>query len=89
MVLPMTATLLALRTSCSVNVAAAGTTGQARMLEVIRRLAHDLGVPVLVAGGDLGAVAHFGADAGDAGDFAADGLGILGGQRAGAAPAAC
>ena len=41
---------------------------------VIGAHAQDLGVEVLVAGGDLRGGAHFRADAGDAADFAPDGI---------------
>ena len=69
MVLPMTATLATLRTSWSVNIAPSAI-GQLRIVGVVGRLAHDLGVPVEAVGEHLGAVAHLRADADDAGDLA-------------------
>ena len=55
---------------------------------VVGRFAVDLGVPIEAVGEDLVAVAHFGADADDAGDFALDRLVVFDGEGGGAAPTA-
>ena len=57
-------------------------------IEVFGAFAHDRGVPVQAIGQNLGAVAQLRADGDDPGDFTQNGLGILGRQAAGGAPAA-
>jgi hypothetical protein len=57
-------------------------------IEVGDVLAEDLGVPVEAAGHDLGAIAHLGADGGNAGDLLLNGERIFHGERTGRAPAA-
>ncbi len=83
---PMRATLAALRTSCSVKFAPRRN-GPGANVDVVGAHAEDLGVEVLVAGGELGEGADLGAGAGDVGHFVANGLVILPGQGAGAAEA--